>query len=311
MTMQSKHLQAISIAFLMLFFSTTLVSAASIQPVTQDNLNAALDTFIVEVKLDTEGSEVNAVEGVIEITSAQPFEILDIILGGSDLTLWPTKPSLSNKNNVSIITYTGGMPGGFKKSDALIMKIALVSQQAGQLQITPKSTKVYLNDGQGTEANINARSLSLNILQPGIKTENELEGIIAADNEPPAEFKINLGHDESVYDGKYFISFQATDNGSGLSHYEVKEGDRNTLRSGTTYILQDQSLNSDISVTAYDKAGNSRVMVWQSTAADLWSKILGRLAVALSAVGLLAIVWFGWKALKFVVSNLWGKYKNR
>jgi len=311
MTKTTLQLNSTIATALLLLLGASVAQAATVFPTSGKSSYPARDTFVVDVRLDSEGAAINAVEGTVEISSSQPLTVNDIVLGGSDLTLWTSKPSLSQSGNLATITYTGGTPGGFTKDNALVMRLAISAADVGQLQITPKSTKAYLNDGQGTPVTAAVRDLKLTVSAPAASPTDGLNEIISKDTEPPNEFEISLGRDESVNDGKYFISFQATDAGSGIDHYEVKEGGGSTVRSGTTYVLIDQSLSSDISVTAYDKAGNARVMAWKQTGGGFWSKLVGRLTILLAGIGLLAILWFGGRALRDIFRKLWAKHKNK
>jgi len=85
----------------------------------------------------------------------------------------------------------------------------------------------------------------------------------------------------------------------------VKEGDRTAVRSGTTYVLQDQTLKSKITVTAYDKAGNSRVQEW-TPQGGFWSKLLGKAIVILGVILILLGIWFVVSKIK----TLWRKRKQ-
>ena len=52
------------------------------------------------------------------------------------------------------------------------------------------------------------------------------------------------------------MTISATDQQSGIDHFEVAEGNYPAVRTGGTYVLVDQSETTPLLVTAYDKAGN-------------------------------------------------------
>ena len=65
-----------------------------------------------------------------------------------------------------------------------------------------------------------------------------------------------MGQDPSLFGGKYFISFSATDNESGMNYFAVQEGSGEFVQTESPYVLQDQTLSGIITVKAVDKAGN-------------------------------------------------------
>lgn len=79
----------------------------------------------------------------------------------------------------------------------------------------------------------------------------------------PSPFELEIGKDPTLFEGRYFLSFAATDKTSGLDHYEISEtkrGREDVWKIGTSpYLLEDQSLESIIRVRALDKAGNEQV----------------------------------------------------
>jgi hypothetical protein len=117
-----------------------------------------------------------------------------------------------------------------------------------------------LNDGLGTPAKLKTEGGNFEILaQKREVPENEWEELLKEDKNPPEPFKIKIGKDPSVFEGKYFIVFSTADKESGIDHYEVKEGEGEWKIEKSPYLLKDQSLKSKILVKAIDKASNERV----------------------------------------------------
>ncbi len=108
------------------------------------------DSFVSEIYLDTEGQEINAVEANLSF----PENLLAVVsteIGGSVLKLWIQEPTVKG----SIISLTGGIPNGFQ-GQGLIAKIIFKAKQSGQAKIKfLDSSRVLLNDGQGTPIKIN------------------------------------------------------------------------------------------------------------------------------------------------------------
>ncbi len=231
----------------------SIIFAAFIKVNTEDSISAG-DTSIINIYLDTEGKNINTVDGVISLNdkSSSKFEIKDISLANSVFSMWPRKPMLENKK----ISFIGGVPGGVSGENLLLFKIILKVNEPGEFIISPTNVIAYLNDGLGTSLNISSKESVVSVLSASEDLQDKWQEIVSNDHMPPMSFEIILIQDENLYDGKKFISFEAIDNESGISHYEVKEGNRGSARSESPYILIDQDRSSKITVTAYDKAGN-------------------------------------------------------
>lgn len=113
------------------------------------------ESFIVQVKLDTQGEKINAVEGHISFPSDE-LKIVRIEEGGSILDLWPQPPSYSNQKGE--VDFVGGVTKSFRGEGKIV---SLMIESWSDLQ-TPRTTKinfkddsqVLLSDGQGTPAEL-------------------------------------------------------------------------------------------------------------------------------------------------------------
>ncbi len=210
------------------------------------------DTIAIGVMIDTDNKEINALEGTIEVSG--PTEIVSISTGGSIFPLWPNKPSFLGNE----ITFVGGTPSGVYGSKLRLFTIFMKPSGEGEITLKLKSATAYLNDGFGTQISLPQNSENISVLTGGGEVKNNLDSMILLDKNPPLSFTVELGRDQFSYDNKYFISFYSSDAESGISQYEVTEGDFGTVRSGNIYVLRDQSLKSAISVKAVDNAGNAR-----------------------------------------------------
>ena len=235
------------------------------------------ETFIEEIKLDTEREDINAVE----VELAFPKEILEIVDfsdGGSILRLWVERPNINsqlttNNKQQGIISFAGGIPNGYKGEGLLGKVVFKVKSQISNLKTTTqnletvnieflKETKVLLNDGKGTPAKLTIEGAILKIFAKASEIpEDRWQEMLKEDNIPPERFKIEIHQEPSLFEGKYFINFQAEDKESGIDYYEVKEGDSDWQKTTSPYMLQDQDLESIIKVKAVDKAGNERIEI--------------------------------------------------
>ena len=225
------------------------------------------DVVIVNVKIDSEGESINSIDGAIGISSRDTIEVHDFSLAGSLFTVWPRTPSLSRDKNA--ISFVGGVPGGRTTDSATVFSIALEAMNQGKVTLSPLDMSLFANDGQGTRIAVVAQDFSIEVLPKGVNTTDTDDWlrVVASDKKPPESFVIEVGRESTVFDGKRFASFSSIDNESGISHYEVSEDGAAAVRSGGTYVLQNQDDTQTplLVVTAYDKAGNKKSVTYRST----------------------------------------------
>jgi len=127
--------------------AATLYLSPSSQNIYKDN------SFIVEVRINTEGEEIN---------TADLLEIIDINKGDSILTLWPKEPVIQNGK----IYFVAGVPNGFQGEDGLIARLIFRGREIGKGIVNfEKGSKVLLNDGKGTESQLDFSKGSYEIIK--------------------------------------------------------------------------------------------------------------------------------------------------
>jgi hypothetical protein len=239
-----------SFAFLLV---TNSVSAAELVFKVVPNPLADDSATIVEVRLDPQTKNLNVVEGVIKFQGEAAEKLsVGIETGGSALTLWTSAPQYSSAEKA--LRFAGGVPDGFNQ-ESLLLRLRLVSPSAGVASISWIGGMAYLNDGQGTKENIFAKSITISF-SPSDSVPPSSEPL---DKAAPNFQYVDIGRDASVYDGKYFVSFSATDDRSGVARYTVKEGDEISEVNDGAYVFKDQNRRQSLIITAYDQAGNYRV----------------------------------------------------
>ncbi len=248
------------ILVLAIFCSASSASATSLYLETSKNTVSAGDTFVVSVKVDSKSTAVNSIEGDITIQSGDSlFQVKEFSLAGSIFGLWPRTPSLSKDGR--IVSFIGGVPGGFAIDGATLFNIIIEAKKEGSIKISPKNVVAFANDGNGSKVPVTLESKTITV-NPSSENEipnDEWSDIVAKDTKPPEEFIIVLGKEDSLFDGKKFAFFSAMDEVSGVSYYEVSENGKPAVRSGSTYVLQDQDISKvRLDVVAFDKAGNKR-----------------------------------------------------
>jgi hypothetical protein len=229
----------------------------------------AKDVFIIEVSVDTEGQKINAIEGDIFLgDTTGNFEIRDVTIAGSGFTLWPRKPSLSARGDT--VSFMGGVPGGVVGPVSLF-KIVIFAKNPSELRVTPKDIVAYVDDGKGTAVSVKSQDMIVGVLPPSSKANDAWRTMVSTDNIAPEIFDIVLYQDPTLYEGKKFLSFSATDGQSGIAYYEVQEDGALPVRTGDQYVLVNQDATKEVVVTAYDIAGNARAGTYVSDKGVNWS----------------------------------------
>ncbi|PIS22373.1 hypothetical protein COT50_02310 [candidate division WWE3 bacterium CG08_land_8_20_14_0_20_41_10] len=228
------------------------------------------DTFITNLRVDTENECINTIEANLNF-SQDALETVDFSQGNSILTLWLKPPIIEQKSG--LVSFIGGIPGGYcgilpgdpGESNLLgriIFKIKEVSGDSTSAKVEfLESSQVLLNDGFGTPAKLTAKGAVFTILAEKLEVaKDQWQEEIEKDEISPEPFAIEIHQDPAIFEGKYFIMFLTADKQTGIDYYEIKEGKGDWKRVESPYLLEDQSLTSIIKVRAVDKAGNERIV---------------------------------------------------
>ena len=160
--LKNQHIEiGIFFLFCILLFSTpNIAEAATLYLTPQSQAVYQGDSFIVEVRIDTVEKEINAAKVSLTFPS-DLLETIDLSKGNSVLTLWAEEPKLQERE----ISFAGGVPGGFN-GDGLLAKITFLGKEIGELEINFKEdSKVLLNDGKGTPAEVEFRQGNYEIIK--------------------------------------------------------------------------------------------------------------------------------------------------
>jgi hypothetical protein len=285
------------VLFLVGSFFPSLAFASNIYFETSRSTVSAGDTFIVSAMIDSENTSVNSVEGDIVLSSQNNnFSVNDFGLAKSIFTLWPRTPSLSKDGN--IISFVGGVPGGVNLNKAIIFNIAVETSKEGDVNFSLKNMAVFANDGKGTRLPIKVENLTVKVLprDESIAVNNDWSNLIVSDKKSPNSFPITIGKESSLFDGKRFAFFTAIDDQSGISYYEVSEDGQPAVRSGSIYVLQNQDAKHtpNLTVTAYDKAGNKTVSVYKAPGFTIFGFSLNFFIILI----LVIVIWIFFRRMR-------------
>lgn len=109
------------------------------------------------------------------------------------------------------------------------------------------------------------------------------------DTASPESLDASIGRDPSVFGGKLFVSFAATDGTSGVDRYEVWERSLGWQAAKSPYELRDRGRTGPIKVRVFDKAGNTTERELFPPKAPL---PVGYFVMLAGALALFAAAWF-------------------
>lgn len=282
------------IIFLTIAASTVpfLASAASLS-IRAGSSTASLNQPVrFDVALDTEGSDMNAIQGQVMFSPAQ-FRLEGIENGASPVTFWVVPPA---ENTSGTVTFSGIVPGGFQGTASSVVSLWLLPVASGRGTVSLENVAVLQNDGQASPLTLTLADAS--IVVSGVAATGTAS--VPISHIAPDIFVPIVSRDPDIYGGQYFLAFSTTDKGSGIDHYEVMEvptgkgiGETSPWRTAVSpYLLQDQSLGSDIYVRAVDHAGNFIVVTVRAAHpnAPTISHGWNILAIAIASAAALIIV---------------------
>jgi hypothetical protein len=270
-----KYINKIIFSLLIALFGLAIIpaaaSAATVYVESSRNTISVGDTAIVTVKINADGAVLNTVEGDITLKSPTGnMTVNEFSLANSAFGLWPRTPSLSKDGHT--ISFVGGVPGGFSIEGATMFKFIVEATKEGIITITPQNISVFANDGKGTKLPVTFKDVSVTVgpKKSDVPAQNDWLSVVSGDTTKPSDFIVVAGQDPTLFDGKKFVFFSAVDNQSGIDHYDVSENGGPIVRSGSTYVLRDQTDAVKLSVIAYDKAGNTKSAVYPTADDIAW-----------------------------------------
>jgi hypothetical protein len=258
-------------------FSFEIATAASLKMYVTSQTDSVRtgDTILLNIYAQSD-QEINVAEGVLVVSN--PADIVSISTGGSIMSLWPKSPTVEGRR----INFIGGTPSAVFGKSLKLFTVAIKPSTTNPIRINFEKVNANLNDGKGTRVFGTGTPFEIKVLAgaDGSSSKsiqnNELSSLVSQDNTDPEPFTIEIGRDSKLYNGKYFITFFATDLDSGIDYYEVTEEGFPTIRpDGNIYVLHNQNLDKKVKVKVFDHAGNSRVETFGGKPTPLWVRILG------------------------------------
>lgn len=143
---------------LFLFTAMQSASAATLQLSTDKDAFAIGDQFIVDIRVDSEGTGINAAQGTVRIPK-DVLEIVSVDKTGSVFNFWLTEPTFSNDSGE--VNFIGGSTSGFSGRSLQVLKITYRVKGSGQTDIVFTDGAVTASDGSGTNVLSAMKGLSI------------------------------------------------------------------------------------------------------------------------------------------------------
>lgn len=178
---QRSILLSISVLFLW-FGSAVAVQAATLTISPATGVYTVGQTFTVQVRLNSQGSTINAAEGSL---SFNPTELSVLsVQKGSVFNLWTSDPTFSNSQGT--IQFSGGTPGGYTGGAGQVLSITLQAKTAGAPRLRFADGAVLAADGRGTNILSTMNGGSFTVSAPSTSPEPETIEYVAPANTPAA-----------------------------------------------------------------------------------------------------------------------------
>lgn len=237
------------------------------------------DSFSLPVVLTPEGSQVNVIEGSIQVPDGVTIERIDT--SGSAFALFMTGPVYVPASHS--IEFTAGAPGGIENTPALLFVIEGRADVPGSYPFSGTVTG-YENDGAGTALAIAVAPVSLAVGPAGSVN------VDAPREREPSPLLAEIGKDVSLFEGRWFATFFGGAYGSSVEHYTVREGFwRAPVLADRYYVLQDQGRSTTLWVTAVSDGGKSVTVMLP--AENPWMERFMIAALLLVIVIVASLVW--------------------
>jgi hypothetical protein len=275
---------------LILFCLPHFTDAAVVQLTAPESINISTP-FSVEVFLDTEGENINAIEGTILLPEG--FSVSEVRYQGSVVSLWLSAPAMRVPGTVD---FAGVMPGGYQATPERtgrgnLFTLVLSARQPGTSRLSlGAETSVYANEG--TRIPASKGNATIQILNSGAPTPEAL----GRDVYSPEPFTpVVVSGEPYGIDGRVLV-FATQDKDSGVMKYEVgssyfkflPEALVSWIFAESPYVISKDREGMYLFVRAYDTAGNVRVGVAPSA-----SFSLGAFALTWFVPGIVLLIMLG------------------
>ena len=136
---------AAAILLVTLLATPVVASAATLSLWPDSGVHTVGETITVRVQLNTLGQTINAADGRIRV-SGSGVSVVGVSQASSIFSLWAEEPRVSGND----ITFSGGIPAGYRGTNGTIMTITLRATSAGTPRLSFQDGSVLAADGRGS-----------------------------------------------------------------------------------------------------------------------------------------------------------------
>jgi hypothetical protein len=130
-----------------IFFSASVVSAASLNVSPSTRVYTSNSTFTVRVVVNSAGAPINAAEGTLTFNPRE-LSVVSVNRSSSIFNLWVAEPAFSN--SAGTVSFSGGLPSGYTGAAGTIMSVTFRTIGSGNARVNFSNASVLANDGRGT-----------------------------------------------------------------------------------------------------------------------------------------------------------------
>ncbi len=157
-----------AVLFATLFFGATSAHAATLSITSETGSITAGTEFALNIKLDSEGASVNAVQATLKY----PKDVLEVVRTdktGSAFTFWLEEPSISAENGT--VRFTTGATSGLSGKSLQVLRVVFRMKGNGVADISLTDSAVTAADGAGTNVLSHSNGLKITAAVPSGTSE--------------------------------------------------------------------------------------------------------------------------------------------
>lgn len=155
-----RKLLIVSFIFTTFFAGVSFVEAATIKLYSSGANFGINQEFEVDIKIDSEGSSINASQVTIEFPS-NILELTEANKSESAFNFWVEEPTISNEDGT--VQFVGGTAKGISGKSLQILKLKFKAIGVGSADISISNAVVTASDGKGTNILSTTEGLNINV----------------------------------------------------------------------------------------------------------------------------------------------------
>lgn len=178
-----KNLLLLSIFLGGCLLPVSAIQAATLSVSPDTGVYSSNNTFTVSVRINTQGQEINAAEGILSFNPRQ-LSVVSLDRSSSIFNLWVTDPAFSN--SAGTVEFSGGSPAGYTGGAGTVLSITFRSLGSGPARVSFTDGSVLANDGQGSNILSSMSGATYTVQAPSASPEPEVIEYVPPPDTPAA-----------------------------------------------------------------------------------------------------------------------------